>query len=882
MSTRPDPDALLRALQGQRERSGRGRLKLFLGYAPGVGKTFAMLEGAHRAQREGRRVLVGAVETHGRAETAALLAGLEVLPRRIQERGGSRFEEFDLDAALRSGAELVLLDELAHTNAPGSRHAHRHHDVAELLAAGIEVHTALNVQHLASLQDVVQRITAIRVRETVPDALLAQADEVELVDLPPAELVARLEQGRVYPPEQAARARAHFFRSGNLLALRELALRAAAERVDADVRAFRSAHAVATTWPTSERLLACIGPSPESERLVRAAHRIATGLHAPWMAVSVERSGAAPLDAADRLRLDRHLELARVLGAEVVRLTAHQVAPALVEHARRQNVSRIVLGRPRHSRWRDRLRGSLLDEVVRASDGIDVLVVTGVGEAAAVNAPPDEPWSVPEGLGAAAVIGLATLLGLLLDSWVGLPDLAMLELLGISLVAARWGRRASLLASALAVAAFDFCFVPPRFTFAVSDAQHLLTFASMFGAGVVVSGLTSRLRVQEQEAVARAQRVGAQLDLARALSRAGSVAEASQALVQQAAVVSGARASVFTAGIEGGLVLREGDALDAPAMAVAQWVQLHGRPAGLGTETLPGSRVFCLPLREEGEPQGVLALALERAPGGETRFLLDTFVRQTVAALERIRLESLASRAELEVRAEATRSALLSSVSHDLRTPLAAITGTATTLRDAALPEPERRALLDSLVEQGARLERLVGNLLEMTRLDAGAVLPRREEVVVEEVVGAALHRLGRALDGRALTLDVPSALPSVSGDPVLLEQLLFNLLDNAVRHAPAPAPLHVRASAREGLVELAVEDRGPGFAPGEAERLFERFFRGRGAAAGGSGLGLAIARAIAQAHGGELVAQEREGGGASFVLRLPAAPSSPGPVEAG
>ncbi len=882
---RPDPDALLARVTAEARREGRARFKIFFGFAPGVGKTYRMLQVARDLVAEGVDVVVGAIETHGRYDTAGLLLGLEVLPRRSLPYRGRVLDEFDLDAALARRPKILLLDELAHTNAPGSRHEKRWQDVLELLEAGIEVYTTLNVQHVESLNDVVAQITHVQVRETVPDSMLERADEVELVDVAPEELLQRLREGKVYLPDEAERAREHFFARGNLLALRELALRRMAERVDADVLAYRAEHGVDVPWHTAERVLVCVGPAPDSARLVRAARRISAGLRAPWVAASVEATGRAPLGEEDRDRLESHLRLAESLGAEVVRLSGVGVPDAVLDFARRRSVTRIVLGKPRHPRWRDRLRGSLVDEIIRGSGDIEVNVISGDPEAGRERRPlaTRRPNTGAEYVRAAAIIAAATAAAALARALLHVPDVEMLYLLGVMIAALTTGRRASIAAAALGVVSYDFFFVPPAYTLDVADARYFLTFAMMFGVSVVIGTLTLRLREQQQAAVERERRTSALYAFTRELGSALDEEGVAGVCVRIAAEAFEAEAVFLRArGREDLAALAavpRGAALGPSERAVAQWTVDHGRPAGRGTDTLPGEQVLCMPVRAWGDVAAVLALRpnTERGPGAEQRSLLEALARQAALALDRVQLAEAARQAALRAKTEELRSALLSAVSHDLRTPLAAITGSATTLRDgAALDATTRRDLTEAICEEAERLERLVSNLLDMTRLDSGKVEPKREWVPLVEVIGGALTRLERRLAGRRVATSIPEDLPLVSLDPVLVEQLFANLLENAAKYTPEGSEIEIRAAREGGTLVVDVADRGPGIPPGEEERIFERFHRGAHAGVRGVGLGLPIARAIAQAHGGRLVAGNRPGGGALFRLTLALPPGPP------
>lgn len=887
---RPDPDALLRKVTDEAARARRARLTIFFGFAPGVGKTFAMLASARARAAEGADVVVGCVETHGRVETARRLEGLEIIPRRLVAHRGVMLEELDLDRVLARRPEIVLVDELAHTNAPALRHAKRWQDVLDLLDAGIHVHTTLNVQHVESLNDVVAQITGVTVRETVPDAVLDRADAIELVDLPPEVLLARLRDGKVYAGDQAARAARSFFQRGNLLALRELALRRTAEHVDADVLAYREANDIAKTWPAGERILVCVSASPASARLVRAARRMASGLRAQLVAAYVEPVETTRVTDADRARLEANLRLAESLGAEVVRLVGARVSETILEHARKHNVTRIVVGKPTHGRLRDRIRGSLLDEIVRGSGDIDVHVISGDATGAPARpapvedarAAPPEPTAYVSAL---ALVALGTSVAWLGRATFAMPDLAMVYLLVIIVVAVRLGRGPSFLASAASIAAFDFFFVPPYFTFAVTDVRHVFTFAMLFGVATLLSTLTLRLRRQELDARARETRTATLYALSRELGSAVDARAAAAVLARHAADVFRSGAAVFLASssrTDGALEAAASSgviALDAPALGVCRWVLEHGRAAGRGTDTLPGAPVLCVPIGTETRTVGALALATadERARSRPERDFLDAFVRPCALAIERARLAEAAKAAELRVRDEAMRSSLLSAVSHDLRTPLAAITGAITTLRDRTAPlDPAQRGDLEEAIQEEAeRLERLLANLLEMTRLEAGGVHVRREWIPLDEIIGAALGRLDDALGERAITLDLSRAPRLVPVDPILLEQVFVNLFENAAKYTPRGTPLDIEAFATgdadaRAEVVILVQDRGAGIPEEALAHVFEKFHRGAHPGVGGVGLGLPICRGIVEAHGGSIVAEPRGGGGSCFRIRLP------------
>jgi len=827
---RPDPDALLARVKEEEARQRRGKLKIFFGAAPGVGKTFAMLEAAREQKADRRDVVVGYVETHGRAETDALLEGLDTVPVLRVPYQGVTLREMDLDAVLARRPAIALVDELAHTNAPGSRHAKRWQDVMELLDAGIDVYTTMNVQHVESLNDVVAKVTGIVVRETVADSVIEQADEVELVDLSPDDLLERLREGKVYVPAQAEEAVKNFFRKGNLIALREMALRRTADRVDAQMRSYMREHAIGQTWPVAERLLVCVGPSPYSARLVRAAKRMADRLEAEWIAAYVETPAHARMTPEARDRVVQTLRLAEQLGATTVTVSGSRMSDEILALARARNVTKIVVGKPARQLWKRIVLGSIVDALVEGSGEIDVYVISAEREEGA--APPVRRRVLATDwhryAGAVVVIAAVTGLAALMAPRFELANLVMLYLLGVLIVATRFGRGASLLASVLSVAAFDFFFVPPRFTFAVSDTQYLVTFAVMLIVAFVISDLATRIRAQADSAREREQRTSALYAMSRDLGRARSSVEIVGAAGRHVAEVFATEVAFLLPVAGGGLTLQTCTAgtfdPDASDRAVARWVFEHRQPAGLGTGTLPGARGLYLPLVASRGALGVLGVRpadVHAFDAPDQLHQLETFANQTALALERARLADEAQQAELHMETERLRNSLLSSVSHDLRTPLAAITGAASTLLTDGTPVDEgvRRELLESVKDEAERLNQLVQNLLEMTRLESGALKPRREWHPMEEVVGSALRRCQRALAGRRLDVRVPPDLPLVEMDDVLMEQVLINLLDNASKYTPQGSPIAVVATGDPERVTVEVADRGPGLPPGTGGR---------------------------------------------------------------
>ncbi len=880
--SRPDPDALLARVRSEDEHSRRARLKIFFGACAGVGKTYAMLVEAHERRRAGTDVVVGLVETHGRPETGALLEGLEPLPRRSVEYRGATLAELDLDAALARRPALVLADELAHTNVPGSRHRKRWQDVLELLDAGIDVYTTLNVQHVESLIDVVAQVTGVTVRETVPDSVLDRADEIEVVDLPPDDLLQRLREGKVYVPEQAGRAMEGFFRKGNLIALRELALRQTAQRVDAQMETYRRAAGIAEPWAVRERILVCVGDAEHGLRLVRGARRMAAALKAEWIVAHVETPGQVRESRAQRDAVVDVLGLAEDLGAETRILTGLRVADELLHFARERHVSRVVLGQPRRLRWLSWLPWTLLNRLVRGAEAMDVHVLAGEEEGETLRRPRPAPTPVAwRGyLGAIPVVIACSLVAWAMDGRFSLPNLMMVYLLGVTVTAVAFGRGPAILTAVLGVAFFDFFFVPPRFALGVDDTEYAITFVVMLVIAIVIGTLAARTREQAHSARARERRTVALYQLSRELSSGRTVPRLIELATARIREVFDAHAVVLRPGEHGRLAV-VGDAGDLfeggdHELGVAQWAFDHAEPAGLGTDTLPGSRALHLPLVASGRALGVLSVrpsAAAQITGPDRLQMLQAFANQTAVALEREQMAEQAERARVDAQAERARNALLSSVSHDLRTPLAVITGAATGLLDAGptMGEATRRELAETITDEATRLNRLVGDLLDMTRLESGALALRREWHSVEEVIGGAIERVTRHAPGRDVRFACDPTLPLVAMDDVLFAQAITHLLENALQYAPPGPPVEVSAGRAGEALRIEVADRGPGLAAGEEERVFEKFYRGQGGAGRrGSGLGLAICRGIVEAHAGHVSAAPRPGGGVVLRVEVP------------
>jgi two-component system sensor histidine kinase KdpD len=878
MDTRPDPDELLKHIQ--MEEPARGQLKIFLGYAAGVGKTYAMLEAAHQRQKQGVDVVVGYVETHGRVETEAFVSGLEVLPRHQVEYRGIKLPELDVDAVLQRRPALVLVDEFAHTNAPGSRHPKRYLDVEDILAAGIDVYTTLNIQHLESLNDVVAQVTGVVVRETVPDRMLDEASEIEVVDLPPDELLTRLEEGKVYVPDQARRAIQKFFRKGNLSALREMSLRRAAERVDDQMRAYMQTRAIPGPWPAAERLLVCISPSPLAEKLVRTTRRLADELNAEWSAVYVEVASKPDLNPDNHERIGKTLQLAEELGGRSLTLTGRSIPEAVLAFARKNNITKIVVGKPIRPRWRELLAGSVVDQLVYASGNIDIYVISAQTEGKQSILPSE--WRPHRPLNryllSLVLVSLATLLGLAIRGNLEPANLVMLYLASTVIAAIFLGRGPALLISVLGVLAFDFFLVPPYMTLAVSDTQYLITFIGLFIVSLVVSSLTARTREQAEAAIQREAQTSALYGLGRDLTSATDLHQVADIIISHIGQVFGREVAVFLP--ENGQLRTYASTADyhpAPdELAVAAWAFEHDQPAGLGTDTLPAASLRCQPLKTARGQIGVLGLR-PKEPGKlltpEQRQTFSAFAHQAALAIERASLAEQARQAELLQATEKLQTALLNSISHDLRTPLVSITGALSSLRESTLilDQEARSSLLETAYEEAERLNRLVSNLLNMTRLEAGAIHLRREPCDIQDAIGAALEQLEERLAKRQVKVNLPPDLSLVAMDFTLFGQALVNLLDNADKYSPADTPIEVNVSQTSDTVIIEVRDRGIGIPPEDLERVFDKFYRvQRPESVSGTGLGLSICKGIVEAHDGTIQASNRPGGGTIITINLP------------
>jgi two-component system sensor histidine kinase KdpD len=876
---RPDPDQLLAQIREEEAQAKRGRLKLFFGASAGVGKTYAMLAAAQTAKQQHIDVLIGVIETHGRAETQALTSGLEHVPHKQLIDKHRTLTEFDLDAALLRKPQLILIDELAHSNITGSRHPKRWQDVEELLGAGIDVWSTMNVQHLESLNDIVGGITGIRVWETVPDHVFDNADEVVIVDLPPDDLLQRLKEGKVYLAQQAERAVQNFFRKGNLIALRELALRRTADRVDSDMLQYRQSSAVKPVWGTRDSLLACVGPHEQAEKTVRSTARLAAQLNVPWHAVYVETPALQRLPEAKRRRVLATLKLAQDMGAQISTLAGQDIAEALVKYARQHNLSKVVLGRderPRRRFW----RRVLADRVGELGADLDVIQVSlpanrhSPSETKPETSASPIPWQ--SYAWSVVLCAVTTLLAMPMARVLEQANIVMIFLLAVVAVAVRFGRGPAILAAFVSVASFDFFFVEPRFSFAFADIQYLVTFSVMLVVALVIGQMTAGLTYQARVAQRREDRMRALYDMSRLLSAALMSEQVADISARFLSAEFGARSALLVADDNNKLLppMVTGDAPQVD-LAIAQWSFDKTEPAGYGTDTLPSSSTLYLPLSAPMRVRGVLALQprdTTRLVVPEQRRLLDTCASLLAISLERIHYINVAQDTTVQMESERLRNSLLSAISHDLRTPLSVMVGLAEALKLTRPPlTGEAAEIAVAVGESALRMNTLVNNLLDMARLESGKVVLNRQWQPIEDVVGSALRAIQPILGKRSVQVAMDDDLPLVQIDAVLIERVLINLLENAVKYTPPGTTITLGASATPENIELWVADEGPGLPHGHEEAIFSKFMRGKKESSiPGVGLGLAICRAIAQAHGGTIVGATRSVGGACFTLRLP------------
>jgi len=878
--TRPTPEAMLKLAHAEEEKAAKGKLKIFLGYAAGVGKTYSMLTAGRQLKKEGIDVVAAYVESHGRQETDALLEGLEVLPKAMIDYQGVLLPELDIDAVLQRRPQVALVDELAHSNAPGSRHEKRWQDVQEFLNAGIDVYTTVNIQHFESLNDVVAQITGIVVRETVPDLLLDQAADLRLIDISPDELLQRLHEGKVYIPAQATQALEKFFRPGNLIALRELSLRHTAIRVDEQMRAYMETRAISGAWQTRERLLVCVSGSPFSEKLMRITRRLANEMKAPWSAVYIETPGEDAFARENRERIWQELRLAENMGAEVATITGTSVSDALVDYAAKHNITKIVVGKPNKSRLRELLRPPIVDQIIRKSGQIDVYVVS-IGATERKEGVPQKArksFSLKGYLLACALVAGASLACWAMTPFFSPTNMVMIYLLAVVLAAVRLGRRPAITVASLSVVAFYFFFVPAHHTFAIVHTEYLLTFIALFTVGVVISTLVARGRERADAMRTREVQTASLYYISRDLAAAADTPAIMKAVRKNMQESLAAEPLFFFPDKEHlRFVENEGQLEpDIKEHAVADWAFRNLQAAGRGTATLGSSRYLYLPLKTSANVLGVLGLILTDEAGytsPQIRLLLDAFAGQTAMAMERAHLAKQAEQAQILATRENLERALLNSISHDLRSPLASITGILSSLmeQETGLGEQAKQELLTTASEEAARLNRFVTNLLNMTRLEAGVVKLKEEACEIQDLISCALSQMEQQLRNRPARITLPPDLPLIPMDMGLMTQVLVNLLENAVKFSPPESEIDIKARLDKILLRIEIKDQGPGVLESEIDRIFDKFYQvpipeGRG----GTGLGLSICKGIVEAHGGKIWAQNHSGRGFTVIVQLP------------
>jgi two-component system sensor histidine kinase KdpD len=881
--SRPNPDDLLAQVKAEEREQKRGKLKIFLGYAPGVGKTFTMLEAA-RLRKKDTDVVIAIVETHGRVETEALLEGLEVIPRRQVEYRGIKLTEMDLDAVLARHPQLAILDELAHENAPGSRHPKRYQDVEELLEAGVDVYTTLNIQHIESGRNAVAQITGIWVRETVPDSFVDNAAEIEMVDLPPDELLKRLKEGKVYIPEQIAPATESFFRKGNLTALRELTMRTAGKHVDEQTLAYMKTHGITGPWPSAERLLVCISSSPGGTRVVRNARRLAYQLGAEWFAIYIEMPDAH-LSPSQQERLTSTLRMAERMGAKVSTIQGNNVVSAVTEFAGKNNITKIVVGKSQRNWWQNLWRGSIVNQLIRQSEHFDVYIVGSRGEPAQ-----PEPSLTPAkghprnwrgyllGLG---LVVLATLLGQLIHGVFATTTIAMLYLLAVVITAYLWGLGPSILVSVLGVLAFDFFHVPPYLNFRVADTQYIFTFLILLLVGVIISFLALRVRRQTESAKRRESETAALYSLGRDLAVSSDLDSYIRAIIKRAKETFGHDTIIFLPDPQNRETLKlstsdQNIAVDENELAAAIWAYQHQRIVGHGTDTLPSAKARYLPLVTARGIVGVMAVSAVETSGEltmEQERLLEAYADLAAVAIESILLANEAQNAQVLRNTEKLQTALLNAVSHDLRTPLVSVIGVLSSLQEKGmhLDDAAKMNLIQVAREEAERLNHLITNLLDVSRIEAGAIILSKQPSDVQDLVGAALEQLGNRASSRPINVEIPADLPYVSVDFGLIVQTLVNVLDNALKYSPDGSPIDIKARQIGREMQIEIDDRGVGIPTQDLSHVFDKFYRiQRPDNVTGTGLGLSICKGIIEAHGGRIAAENRPGGGTIIRMVLP------------
>ncbi|WP_407310821.1 DUF4118 domain-containing protein [Desulfosporosinus sp. SB140] len=885
---RLDPDELLASLH----KEGYGKLTVFLGAMAGVGKTYAMLEVAKERLAEGQDIVVGLVETHQRVETEAMLQGMPIIPTRSLEYRGRVFQEMDLDAILTRHPQIVLVDELAHTNIPGSRHVKRYQDVEELLASGINVHTTLNIQHVESFNDVVAQITEVNVRETVPDRILEIASQIQLVDIPPEELIQRLKDGKVYVPDQAADAMKKFFRPGNINALREISMRYTAQRVDRQLESYMRMHGIEGPWPTGEKVLVCIGSSPFSGKLIRHAKRMGTRLKAELIAVHVEPQGRQPNGEAEKDAMAQNLRLAEKLGAETVALNGDDVAAEILELARRRNVSQIIIGKPEQTMLREWMHGSIVNKVIRNSHGMSVHIIAGRrgGDKPEVNNQTKDQQikhlhpknlSITSYVWSVLMMAGLTLLIEPIKNYLGTINICMLYLLPVLISSARWGRKPAIISSVVGAITFDFLFVPPLYSFTVSDIRYFISFIIFMLVGIVTGTLSARLKNQICYSRQRENRVATLYSLSRDIAAVDKLENVLESIVRKVADTLEGQVVLLLPDVNGKLVLMQSSSPDSflndSEQAVATWVFERGQKAGRGTETLGAASGLYLPLSIEQGTQGVLGIRFHHSEGQfdpERIRLLEAVAGLAAMAINRIKLAEEARQAHTLAESERLRTALFNSLSHDLRTPLASIIGAATGLLEDhnEIYSPEaRHDLLQTILQGAERMNRFVSNLLDMARLESGMLKLNKDWCDIQDIIGVAVNRLGTVVTSRPLDIEVPENLPLVRADYVLIEQVLINLLDNAQKYSEPNSKIIVSVRQKGQHLEINVANRGHGIPETDLSKVFDKFYRlSSPLQVSGTGLGLAICKGIIEVHGGEIWAENNDLEGVTIIFTLP------------